>query len=711
MLTNDLESQLIKAREVLKRERMLHAEWVALISEEITHAFQRIKQVEAERDSHFKRLREVEAERDVVFNSTLWRSLLPLRRALKLVPPQARGAVRAGVALLKRTKEYDLDREKELIKSEAQSDPQTSFNREHYARWVERCDTLTNDDRATIRARIETLSSRPLVSIVMPTYETPEALLKAAIASVKQQLYPYWELCVVDDASPSTHVQMVLEHAAAEDSRIRWIRRTVNGNISAASNTALELATGEFVIFLDHDDILAEKALFEIVLEINEYPSADIVFSDEDRIEDQTEVRHSPYFKPDWDPDLILAQNFVCHLSAFRRSLLTEIGGFRIGFEGSQDHDLVLRASRATSPERIRHVPSVLYHWRLREDGSFSNTQLKRCVDASRRAVQEHLQLIPGGVGARVVPNPRVPNYHRVQWPLPPVLPRVTVIIPTRDHANLLHKCTHGVLHETEYDNIELLVVDNSSTEIATLELFAELEALPNAYVLRDDRPFNFSALNNVAAFAATGEVLVFLNNDIEIIEPGWLKEMVSHALRPGIGAVGARLLYKDGTIQHAGVALGIGEFANGPGIAGHFGLRESRNDEGYFAHSVLSRTVCANTAACLAVRRETFLKIEGFDEFHLPVAFNDVDFCLRLREIGLRNVWTPFAELLHLESATRGDDDAPDKRARATLEGRYMRKRWGYLLDHDPYYSPHFSRRDPGYGLLLDECTVPRWR
>jgi GT2 family glycosyltransferase len=709
MLTiEDLQRQLDNALEALRRERAMHAEWIVLITEEVTRALRRVKQVEMERDSHFKRLREVEEERDIVFNSTLWRSLLPLRRALKLVPPQARKVMRTGVSLLRR------DRKEESpapIEVEIPAGSETPFDREHYARWIERCDTLSDADRAMIRAHIETLSYRPLVSVVMPVHETPEALLKAAIASLTQQLYPHWELCAVDDASPSPHVQAVLEQAAAEDPRIRWVRRSVNGNISASSNTALELATGEFVIFLDHDDILAEKALFEIVLELNEHPSTDVVFSDEDRIEDGTGTRHSPYFKPDWDPDLILAQNFVCHLSAFRRSLLTEIGGLRVGFEGSQDHDLVLRASRATSAERIRHIPSVLYHWRLRGDASFSDTQLQRCIVTSRHAVQEHVQLIPGGAGAQVLPNPRAPNYHRVQWPMPATLPRVSVIIPTRDGVKLLRECTRGVLRETDYDNLELLIVDNSSSEPATLELLGELSVLPNVRVLRDERPFNYSALNNMAARAATGEILVFLNNDIEVIEPGWLKEMVSQALRPGIGTVGARLLYGNGTIQHAGVVLGIGEFADGPRIADHFGIKTPQEEEGYFSHSVLARTVCANTAACLAVRREVFLQAGGFDELHLPVTFNDVDFCLRLREAGLRNVWTPFAELLHLESATRGIDDTPAKRARATLENRYMRKRWDHLLDHDPYYSPHFSRQDVRYRLVLEECLPPRWR
>jgi glycosyltransferase involved in cell wall biosynthesis len=708
---DELKLRLKQMQDALNLERNMHAEWIGLVTDEVSRIFKRLEVAQAERDSYLRWVREVEAERDVIATSTLWRSLTVLRTALKYVSPQARQLFRASVALLNKSKTEVGTREQEKADNDIQAELETPFNRDYYARWIANCDALSDEDRSIIRHRLGSLSYRPTLSIIMPVYETPKALLEAAIASVERQLYPDWELCIADDASTSPYIQDVLEQAASRDSRIRFVRRADNGNISAASNTALQIASGDFLLFLDHDDILAEKALFEIALELNNYPSADIIFSDEDRLDDKDGSRHSPYFKPDWDPDLILSQNFVCHLSAFRRSLINDIGGFRLGFEGSQDHDLILRASRATSAERIRHIPSVLYHWRLRGDASFSDTQLQRCVIASRQAVEEHLQLIPGGQGAHVLPHPHVPNYHRVQWALPDVLPRVSVIIPTRDHAILLRECTNGVLYKTDYKNIELVVIDNSSSEPSALALLEELDTLPNVTILRDNNPFNYSALNNIAANAATGEILVLLNNDIEVIKADWLKEMVSQVVRPGVGTVGARLLYGNGTVQHAGVTLGTGEFSSGPGVAGHFGLNEASHDPGYFAHSMLARTVCASTAACLAVRREVFKEFGGFDEVHLPVAFNDVDFCLRVREAGLRNVWTPFAELLHLESATRGEDDSPDKKARVTFEGLYMRKRWGHLLDRDPYYNANFSRRDSRYSLLLNECRTPPWR
>jgi GT2 family glycosyltransferase len=443
---------------------------------------------------------------------------------------------------------------------------------------------------------------------------------------------------------------------------------------------------------------------------LNDHPEADIVFSDEDRF-DVGRGRHGPYFKPGWDPDLILGQNAVSHLGVYRRELLERIGGFRVGFEGSQDHDLVLRAAAATSDDRVHHIPAVLYHWRQRGDASFSDTQLERCVRAARQAIIEHLEKLPGGRGVEVLPHPTVPSYHRIRWPLPDEPPKVSVIVPTRNRAKLLERCMDGVLRQTDYPTLEVLIVDNGSDEQAALDLLRRLSADGRVRVLLDDAPFNYSALNNRAAHEATGEILLLLNNDIEVRDGGWLREMVSHVLRPGVGTVGARLLYADGTLQHAGVVLGTGSFDGGPGVAGHFGYGEPAAAPGYFAHSVLTRTVCANTAACLAVRREVFLEVGGLDEVNLPISFNDVDFCLRVRERGLRNVWTPFAELLHLESASRGKDVTPEQQERANRECRYMRDRWGALLDADPYYSANFSRIDHMYRLPRPGRRLPPWR
>ena len=668
-----------------------------------------------------------------VLGSTSWRLTRPVRTALGLMPPGARHLVRRTIRLAYWTATFQLPARWREWK-EAQRRPAllpatpsplqvsaapadtprlpplgSAMDRSFYARWVEECDRLTDEDRLMIRGHIQRFRRQPMISVLLPAYNTPAELLREAIASVRAQLYPVWELCIADDASTQVHVRDIIEDACAKDSRIRSVRRAHNGHISAASNSALELAQGEYVALLDHDDILAERALYEIVAALDRHPDTDVVFSDEDRLQDG--VRHSPYFKPGWDPDLLLGQNSVSHLGVYRTSLLREIGGFREGSEGSQDHDLALRAIRAAGSERVKHVPAVLYHWRLRGDESFSDTQLARCVDASRRVVSEYVRALPGGEGAQVVANPFISSFHRVVWPLPDELPKVSAIVPTRDKAHLLAMCMRGLLHSTEYGNLEVLIVDNGSSEPDALRLLDEMEADPRVRVLRDGRPFNYSALNNCAAREATGEFLLLLNNDIEVTDAGWLREMVSQALRPGVGTVGAKLLYPDGRIQHAGVVLGVGSFDGGPGIAGHFGHNEPKESVGYFGHSALQRTVSANTAACLVVRRAVFLEVGGFDEANLPIAFNDVDLCLRISQRGLRHVWTPFAELLHHESASRSKDHSPENIARSDSENHHMRKAWGVLLDSDPFFNPNFSRIDHTHQLPRPGRRVPSWR
>ena len=668
-----------------------------------------------------------------VLGSTSWRLTRPVRTALGLMPPSARHLVRRTIRLACWTARFQLparwrewkEAQRRLALLPATPSPLqvsaapadtpplpplgSAMDRSFYARWVEECDRLTVKDCLMIRGHIQRFRRQPMISVLLPAYNTPAELLREAIASVRAQLYPVWELCIADDASTQVHVRDIIEDACAKDARIRSVRRAHNGHISAASNSALELAQGEYVALLDHDDILAERALYEIVAALDRHPDTDVVFSDEDRLQDG--VRHSPYFKPGWDPDLLLGQNSVSHLGVYRTSLLREIGGFREGYEGSQDHDLALRAIRAAGSERVKHVPAVLYHWRLRGDGSFSDTQLARCVDASRRAVSEYVRALPGGGGAQVVANPFISSFHRVIWPLPDELPKVSAIVPTRDKAHLLAMCMRGLLHSTEYGNLEVLIVDNGSSEPDALRLLDEMEADPRVRVLRDGRPFNYAALNNCAAREATGEFLLLLNNDIEVTDAGWLREMVSQALRPGVGTVGAKLLYPDGRIQHAGVVLGVGSFDGGPGIAGHFGHNEPKESVGYFGHSVLQRTVSANTAACLVVRRAVFLEVGGFDEAKLPIAFNDVDLCLRIGQRGLRHVWTPFAELLHHESASRGKDHSPENVALSDSENHHMRKAWGVLLDSDPFFNPNFLRIDHTHQLPRPGRRVPSWR
>ena len=559
-----------------------------------------------------------------------------------------------------------------------------------YAQWQRRFLALTDEDRKTIRERSRHLSVR--VSVIMPVYETPERWLRQAIASVRAQLYPLWELCIADDASRAPHVRRILEQASREDQRIKIVFREVNGHISAASNSALALATGDFVALLDHDDELAEEALYAVA---SAAEGADLIYSDEDKIgEDGT--LSDPFFKPDWNPDLLLSQNYVGHLCAIRRSLVDELGGFRAGVEGSQDYDLILRAAART--DRIRHLPLPLYHWRTIAGSTAGDASAKSYAsDSAVRALQDHLD------GTARVEKAHLPTTYRVRWSIPNPAPLVSLIVPTRDGRQLLETCIESILAKTAYRNREILIVDNQSRSPDALEYFAALERRGAARVIRYDAPFNFSAINNFAARQARGSVLGLLNNDLEVIDGSWLEEMVSQALRPGIGAVGARLLYPDGTVQHGGIVLGIG------GVAGHAHKYMPADAAGYFSRAQLVHDVSAVTAACLVVRKETFDAVGGLDE-SFAVAFNDVDFCLRVRKLGLRNLWTPQATLIHHESRSRGQEDTPAKRARFAEETRRMQDRWGSVLLEDPAYNPNLTLESEDFSLAWPPRVRNPW-
>lgn len=569
-----------------------------------------------------------------------------------------------------------------------------------YGDWIRAFDTLGNRERTMIRRHVRTLRRHPLISIVLPVYNPDPAHLLAAIGSVRVQLYPNWELSIADDASTDGRIATILRDASANDTRIKVVFRERNGHIAACSNSALEMATGEWVALLDQDDVLAEHALAFAAATMVSHPEAGLIYSDEDKI-DAFGVRSEPYFKNDWNPDLFLVQNFFSHLGLYRRELLREIGGFREGFEGSQDYDLVFRAMERLRPEQIIHIPRVLYHWRKIPGSLAAASEAKNYAhDAARRAIGEHL--CRKKVDAQVVACPENPAAHRIIYKLPAEVPQVSMIIPTRDQPGLLRQCITGLRERTNYPRFDFVIVDNDSRRPETKQLLDELRLARDAKVIEDEGAFNFSRLVNGGVANAPGEVVALINDDVVPENAEWLEEMVSQLLQPGVGAVGARLRYPDGRLQHGGVIVGLG------GVAGHAHYRWAPGDPGYFNRAILQQNFSAVTAACMLIRKDVFHATGGFDEKDLGVSFNDIDFCLRLTEAGLRLVWSPRATLLHHESASRGQRFSGEQEKEFRREAEWMQERWSEKLGCDPFYNPNLSLADEGGFTLAWPPRLP---
>ncbi|MFP6559975.1 glycosyltransferase [Paraburkholderia sp. B3] len=566
-----------------------------------------------------------------------------------------------------------------------------------YAKWVRLYDQTDDATRNAIRTRVTNLDRAPKISVIMPVYNPKPEWLAEAIESVLAQLYPHWELCIADDVSTNPAIRPLIERYVREDERIKVVFRNTNGHISAASNSALELASGEWVALLDHDDLLPEHALYCVAEAIAQNPSARMFYSDEDKI-DASGVRRDPYFKCAWNPELFYSQNMFSHLGVYHKALLEEISGFRVGYEGSQDYDLALRCIERVDATAIRHIPRVLYHWRVHALSTASTTEAKPyAAVAGERALNEHFAR--RGLDWHV----EYLGYgYRVRKALPVEAPLVSVIVPTRNGLHLLRRCIDSILRKTTYRNFEVVVVDNGSDDDQTLRYLEAIAENPRIRVVRDDGPFNYSALNNAAVALAAGTLVALVNNDIEVISPDWLTEMVSLAMQTDIGAVGAKLLYADDTVQHAGLVLGIA------GVAGNVGKHFPRAARGYFGRAALTGAFSAVTAACFVVRKEVYEEVGGLNEKDLAVAYNDVDFCLRLGEAGYRNVWSPFAELYHHESATRGEDADPVRRARLEREASYMHERWKERLRDDPFYSPNLTLDRDDFDLAWPPRVKP---
>jgi O-antigen biosynthesis protein len=534
-----------------------------------------------------------------------------------------------------------------------------------YPRWVKE-HSLTPRRLAQAAQQATAFGYRPLVSILTPTFNTDPEILRKCIQTVQTQIYPNWELCICDDCSSSEATREVIAECARADNRIKTRLLAENRGIADATNEALSMATGEFVGLLDHDDELSVDALYENVRLLQESPQADVIYSDEDKL-DVDGKRCEPFFKPDWSPELLLSGMYTSHFSVYRRELVGALGGFRRGFEGSQDYDLMLRVTE--NSQKIFHIPKILYHWRKLHGSTASEARARpHTTGAGLRALRDHVRRI--GLGAEVFTTD-LPNCYRVS-PFVRGNPLVSIIIPHKDQPAMLDRCLQSIKQRTTYRNYELVIVDNASSTPQAREF---IRSLPYR-VISFDEPFNFSRVNNLAARECSGSHLLFLNDDTEVISPCWLTAMLGFAQLPEIGAVGAKLYYPDDSIQHAGVVVGM------RGIAGHWLSRAPRGSRGYFNSLFRTRNFSAVTAACALLRREVFESVGGFDE-QLPSSYNDVDLCLRIRQAGYRIVWVPEAELYHCESASRSRKLEPS-------EVYYMKKKWNGLLLNDPYYNPN---------------------
>ena len=536
------------------------------------------------------------------------------------------------------------------------------------------------------------LEYNPLISVLIPTYNTPIDLLKKCLNSVLQQSYKNFEISIADDASSSEETRQILQEYEKSHKNIVVTYRKKNGHISMATNSALKRAQGEYVAFLDHDDILAPNALYEVVKALNQNRDLVLIYSDEDKI-DLVGNRFDPHFKPGWNPDMFYSHNYISHFSVVKRSRVEEVDGLRAGYEGAQDYDLLLRVLDGVDESQIAHIEKILYHWRAVEGSTALDASEKSyTTEAGLKSLEDYFSKKNVQI---TVEKGSVPNTYKVNYPLPAVPPLVSILIPTRDGFDILSKCVASILKYTKYKNYEIIILDNETTDQRTLDYFDELGQYKKIRIVEYHFPFNYSAINNFGVKHAKGEIIALLNNDVEIISYHWLTEMVQHALRPDIGAVGAMLYYDNNTIQHAGVILGVG------GVANHSHKFFKRGSSGYFARLLVLQNYSAVTAACLVIRKEIYSEVGGLEE-ELKVAFNDVDFCLKVQEQGYRNLWTPYAELYHHESISRGLDDDDVKRKRALQETLYMKEKWKNKLEKDFYYNKNLTQVKSDFGLNI---------
>ena len=535
----------------------------------------------------------------------------------------------------------------------------------------------------------------PKISFVVPLYKTPEEFLKDMIGSIREQTYANWELCLADGSGEGASLEALVAPYMAEDKRIRYQNLGKNLGIAGNSNAAIAMATGDYIALVDHDDMLPPECAFMLAEKINEDPEAEVIYTDEDKISAHGEKHKEPNFKSDFNIDMLRSVNYICHLFVMKKELLDRIGGFRQEFDGAQDYDLILRATEEAN--RVLHIPHILYHWRMNENSTAMDAESKLyAFEAGKRALDEHYKRV--GLPAHVEHGEKYGMYHTIyEWG---VEPKVSVLIPSKDHTDDLNTVIHSLEDVATYKNLEIIVIENNSTAPETWEYYEKIQKeYDNVRVVVCDThgEFNYSLLNNFGEKYATGEYLLLLNNDVELINPDTIQELLGYALRPDVGAVGALLYYPDGTIRHAGVIFGLGS------VAGHCFPGVAKGDPAYMGRNLFAQNYCAVTGACLMVKKSKFEEAGGLNEEGLKVAFNDVDFCMELRRCGYKNVYNPYATLYHYESKSRGAEDTPERQARFASEILYFRKKWAKELEEgDPYYNPNLTLDKNDFSLRI---------
>ena len=592
------------------------------------------------------------------------------------------------------TKTYDID--VETLRKEQK--PKGFFYRlfhkepektDDYEQWI----LKHRPDKKTLRKQKKTVfQKKPLISIVIPLYQTPEPYLRELIDSVKAQSYENWQLCLAD-GSPDDRLKGFLDRNYGKENRIVYRKLEQNGGISVNTNEAVMLATGEYLMLCDHDDTLEPDALYEITKAINEKDAPDVLYTDEDKVSMDGKHYFDPNFKPDYNLFRLRENNYICHIFVVKKALTDRVGLLRTEFDGAQDYDFIFRCCEEA--DKVVHIPKVLYHWRCHMDSTAADPESKAyAYQAGRRAIKEHYQRM--GIDASVEMTER-PGWYRSYVKIQDN-PKISIIIPNKDHIDDLELCLFSLTKRSTYKNYEILIVENNSEKPETFEYYKKLpDRYPKVKVLTWEKEFNYSAINNFAAKQAEGVYLLFLNNDVEILTPQWMEEMLQICQQKDVAITGAKLYYPDDTIQHAGVVLGLG------GIAGHIMCKASREDPGYFGRTVTVQEISAVTAACMMIRTEDFWNAGGFDET-FQVAFNDIDLCMKVRAAGKKIVFTPYAELYHYESKSRGLEDTPEKQFRFDKEVKAFEAKWSeQLAKGDPYYSPNLSVTEGDCSLRVD--------